>query len=72
VASGSGTDSMLRFRLERGGDGMKHFQKMKWIQQARLGSMERKCDTAQWHGDVDREEVHRGGEREETTLVGLT
>jgi hypothetical protein len=51
---------------------MKHFQKMKRIQRARLGYMERKRDTVWWHGDVDREEVHRGGEREETTLVGLT
>jgi hypothetical protein len=37
---------MLQFRLERGGDGIKHYRKMKRRQQARLGSMERKRDTA--------------------------
>jgi hypothetical protein len=29
VVGGGGADSMLRFRLERGGDGMKHCRKMK-------------------------------------------
>jgi hypothetical protein len=31
VANGDGADSMLQFRLERGGDRMKHCQKMKWM-----------------------------------------
>jgi hypothetical protein len=29
VAGGDGMDSILRFRLKRGGDGMKHCRKMK-------------------------------------------
>jgi hypothetical protein len=46
MTGGGGTDSMLQFQLERKGDGMKHCRNMKWKQQARLGSMERKA----WHG----------------------
>jgi hypothetical protein len=56
VAGGGGTDSMLQFWLERGGDGMKQMQR------ARLGSMRRKCDTTQRHDNVDR---RRGGTGEE-------
>jgi hypothetical protein len=37
-----------------GGDGIKHCQKMKWRQRARLGSMERKRDITQWHDIVDQ------------------
>jgi hypothetical protein len=29
---GGGVDSIHRFQLERGGDGMKHYQKIKWRQ----------------------------------------
>jgi hypothetical protein len=36
---GGGADSMLQFQLERGGDVMKHYRKMKWRQQVCLGSM---------------------------------
>jgi hypothetical protein len=49
-----GADSMLRFRLKRGGDGMKHCRKMKRRQRARLGSMGSKCGMMQQCGDVDR------------------
>jgi hypothetical protein len=38
----SGTDSMLRFQVERRDDGTKRYRKMKWRQQARLSSMGRK------------------------------
>jgi hypothetical protein len=51
---GGGADSMLQFQLERGGDGMKHCRKMKWRQQACLGSMERKHDTVRWRGEFGR------------------
>jgi hypothetical protein len=46
VTSGDGVNSMLRFQLEREGDKIKHCQKMKRRQRARLDSMGRKCDTA--------------------------
>jgi hypothetical protein len=55
---GGGTDSMLRFQLERGGDGSKRYQKMKRRQRARLGSMGRKRDTTRWRDDVGQ---RRGG-----------
>jgi hypothetical protein len=55
MAGGGGADSMLRFQLERGGDVMKRRQG------ARLGSMGRKCDTAQRSGDVGQS---RGGTEE--------
>jgi hypothetical protein len=58
VAGGGGADSMLRFRLERGGDGSKRCQKMKRRQRAHLGSMRRKRDKARRHDDVGR---MRGG-----------
>jgi hypothetical protein len=51
-------DSMLRFWLERGDDGMKRCRKMKWRQRARLDSMGRKRETVRWQGDVSR---RRGG-----------
>jgi hypothetical protein len=53
-------DSMLRFWLERGDDGMKHCWKMKRIQRARL-SMGRKRDTALRCGDVGRRRGGTGG-----------
>jgi hypothetical protein len=55
---GDGADSMLRFRLEWGGDGMKRCQNMKRRQRACLSSIGRKCDTMRWHGDVSQ---RRGG-----------
>jgi hypothetical protein len=61
VAGDSGADSMFRFRLERGGDGMKHCWKMKRRQQALLGSMGRKRDTTRRHDDVGQ---RRCGNRE--------
>jgi hypothetical protein len=54
VVGGGDADSIFQFRLKRGGDGMKHCQKMKRRQRTRLHSMERKCDTVQWRCDVDR------------------
>jgi hypothetical protein len=50
LAGGSGAVSMLWFRLERGGDGMKCCWKMKRMLYACLGSMGRKRDTAWWNG----------------------
>jgi hypothetical protein len=61
VAGGGGADSMLQYWLERGGDGMKHYWKMKQRQRARLGYMGRKCDMAWWHHNVRR---RRGGNGE--------
>jgi hypothetical protein len=62
VANGGGADSMLQFRLERGGDWIKHCQKMKWRRQrAHPGSMGKKHDMARWSGDVGQ---RRGGTRE--------
>jgi hypothetical protein len=39
-----GADLMLRFQLERGGDGTKRCRKMKQRQRARIGSMRMKRD----------------------------
>jgi hypothetical protein len=58
VAGGGGEDSMLQFHLERGGDGTKHYLKMKRRQRSHLGSMGRKCGMVQQRGDVKR---RRGG-----------
>jgi hypothetical protein len=58
IAGGGGEDSMLRFWLESGGNRTKRCQKMKRSYRAHLGSMRRKCDTTQRHGNVDR---RRGG-----------
>jgi hypothetical protein len=63
MASGGGANSMLRFRLEREGDVMKHYQKMKRRQRACLGSMERKHDTTWRHGNVGRRRGSTGKER---------
>jgi hypothetical protein len=46
VADDSIVNSILRIRLKRGGDMMKHWRKMKRRQRVRLGSMESKRDTA--------------------------
>jgi hypothetical protein len=63
---------MLRFWLERGGGETKLYQKMKRMQRARLGSMERKRDMVRQRGDVGRRRDNTGGgEREGMTLVGL-
>jgi hypothetical protein len=48
----SSADSMVQFRLKRGGDEMKHCRKMKRRQRAHLGSMGRKRDTVRQCGDV--------------------
>jgi hypothetical protein len=60
VADGSGADSMLQFQLKRGGDGIKHCQKMKRRQRAHLGYMGRKCDTTRQCGDIDRRRCGTG------------
>jgi hypothetical protein len=44
VAGGGGTDLMLWFQLQRGGDEMKYCQKIKRKQPSHLGYMGRKCD----------------------------
>jgi hypothetical protein len=69
MADGGGANLMLRFRLEMGGNGIKHYRKTKRRPWAHFDSMERKCDTTQHCGDVDQ---RRGGAREETMPVGLT
>jgi hypothetical protein len=56
VAGSGGADSMLRFWLERGGNGMKHCQKMKGGSELIL---------AQWEGSVtwhDSVATSTGGE----------
>jgi hypothetical protein len=70
VAGSGGANSMLQFRLERGGDGMKRCRKTKRRQCAHLDSMESKRNTVRRHQPEERR--HQGGEREETTLVGMT
>jgi hypothetical protein len=52
VGNGGDADSMLRFRLERGGDRTKCYRKMKRRKRTRLDFMGRKSDTARWCGDV--------------------
>jgi hypothetical protein len=61
VIDGGGVYSILQFQIEKGCDGTKRCQKMKWMQRARLGSMGRKCDTTWRRGDIDR---RRGGTEE--------
>jgi hypothetical protein len=74
LTDSSGTDSMLRLWLERGGDGRKCCQKMYRSQRARLGSMEesvtRRDTVVMSAGPGERR--HHGGEMKETTPVGLT
>jgi hypothetical protein len=70
VAGSGGADLMIRFRLERRGDGTNHYQKMKRRQQAHFDFIARKCDTV-WRRRLE-ERWHRGGEREGTTPIGLT
>jgi hypothetical protein len=76
VANSGGADSMLWFQLERGGDEMKCYQKMKQRQRARLSSMGRKHDTARWHGDVGRRRCStgegKGGDDASWALVNIT
>jgi hypothetical protein len=52
VGGDDGVNSMLQFRLERGGDGTKCCRKMQQRQRAHLGSMRRKHDTGRWNDDV--------------------
>jgi hypothetical protein len=54
VGGDDGVNSMLQFRLERGGDGTKCCRKMQQRQRAHLGSMRKYRDTAQLCDDVDR------------------
>jgi hypothetical protein len=61
VANGGDVDSILRFQLERGGDGMKHCRKMKRRQRVRLDSMGRKRDTLWRRDNVGR---RRGSTKE--------
>jgi hypothetical protein len=53
VAGDGGADSMLQFRLKKGGDGTKRCRKMKRRQRANLISMGRKRDARQC-GDIGR------------------
>jgi hypothetical protein len=55
-------NSILHFRLKRGGDGTKRCQKMKRRQRAHLDSMKRKRDTMQWRDEIG---WSRGGTEEE-------
>jgi hypothetical protein len=70
VTGDVGVNSIVQFQLERRGDEMKHCQKIKWRQQARLGFMGKKCDTAWRRWPEERR--HRGRESEETMQVKLT
>jgi hypothetical protein len=54
VACDSSMNSMLQFRLERGGDGTKRCQKMNRRQRAHLSSMGRKHDMVRRCDDLDR------------------
>jgi hypothetical protein len=54
VTDDDSTNSMLQFQLERESDGMKHYQKVKQKQRARLGSIKRKHDTTQRRGNINR------------------
>jgi hypothetical protein len=65
-----GANLMLYFQLERGGDGMKCYRKLKRRQRARLGLMGKKHYTTRRRRPEERR--HRGGKMEQTTLVGLT
>jgi hypothetical protein len=58
VVGGGGVDSMLWFRLKRGGDGMKCCRKMRRRLRAHFGSIGRKRDIVRRCVDVDR---RRGG-----------
>jgi hypothetical protein len=60
VSSGSGVDLIFQFLLEGGSDGIKRCRKMKRGQRTHLGSMERKCDTTWWNGDVGRRRAPPG------------
>jgi hypothetical protein len=71
VVGGGGLDSMLQFWLKRGDNVIKHCQKMKQMQRAHLGSMERKCHTMLWRGDVGRRRGDTGeGKRRRRRLLG--
>jgi hypothetical protein len=76
VAYGGGTDSILQFQLERGGNGTKHCRKIKRRQQACLDSMERKRDTVWRHDNIDwrrgNTEEGKGGDDASWTNTNLT
>jgi hypothetical protein len=60
VAGGGGANSLLWFRFEMGDDRRKHYRKKKQTQRARLDSMGRKHDTAQWRRPVERGVTEEG------------
>jgi hypothetical protein len=63
VAGGGDADSMLRFWLEKGDDGTKRCQKIKWRLRARLVSMKTKRDSvATSAGGVAAPERGKGGD----------
>jgi hypothetical protein len=51
---GGGADLMFQFRLERGCNRTKRYQKMERRQRVHLDSIERKCDTTRRCDDVDQ------------------
>jgi hypothetical protein len=63
VADDSGVDSMLRFSLERGVDGMKCCGKIKRMQRIHLGSMGMKHDMMQRRDNVDQRRGDTGKEK---------
>jgi hypothetical protein len=50
VIDGGGVDSILQFRLERGGNKTKRKRRHR----THFVSIERKCDTTRWFDDVGR------------------
>jgi hypothetical protein len=63
VADGGDADTMLQFRLERGGDGTKRYRKMKRRQGTHLDSTGRKRDTTRRRGDDGQRRGSTGEER---------
>jgi hypothetical protein len=54
VAYDGGADSMLQILLEKRGDGIKRYRKMKQSHQAHIGLMGKKRDTVWQRDDIDR------------------
>jgi hypothetical protein len=69
VAGDDGVDSILQFRLEKGGDKINHYWKMKRRKQARLGSIGRNRDRRNDVMTLTGGDAIPGGEMEETTQV---
>jgi hypothetical protein len=73
VAYYTGADSMLRFRLKREGDGMKHHWKMKRRQRARFSSIGRRCDNVAMSASGEATpERRKGGDDANWVDVNLT